>query len=93
MRQRRIYMPTANIFGTHLCNAFEAVMMNDAIDAGLLQVTDPFVVNFDDMPEAHQAMWENRHAAGNYVANHALPLMGLKTKDELFEAWATMHGA
>ncbi len=88
MRQRRIYLPTANIFGTHLCNAYEVTLMNDQIDAGLLEVTDPLVVPFDEMPEAHQAIWENRHAVGNYVSNHALPLMGLKTKEELYEAWA-----
>jgi len=88
MRQRRIYMPTANIWGTHLCNAYEVTLMNDQVDAGLLSVTDPMVVPFDEMPEAHQAIWENRHAASNYVCNHALPLMGLKTKEELYEAWA-----
>ncbi len=92
MRQRRIYMPTANIYGTHLCNAYEVLLMNDQIDAGLLEVTDPLVVPFEEMPEAHQAIWENRHAAGNYVANHALPLMGLKTKEELYEAWAADKG-
>jgi acrylyl-CoA reductase (NADPH)/3-hydroxypropionyl-CoA dehydratase/3-hydroxypropionyl-CoA synthetase len=88
MRQRRVYMPSANIWGTHLCNAYEVTLMNDQIDAGLLEVTDPAVIPFDEMPEAHQAMWENRHTASNYVCNHALPLLGLKTKDELYEAWA-----
>ncbi len=88
MRQRRIYMPTANIWGTHLCNAYEVTLMNDQIDAGLLEVSDPLVVPFEEIPEAHQAIWENRHAASNYVCNHALPLMGLKTKEELYEAWA-----
>jgi acrylyl-CoA reductase (NADPH)/3-hydroxypropionyl-CoA dehydratase/3-hydroxypropionyl-CoA synthetase len=33
-------------------------------------------------------MWENRHAGATYVVNHALPRSGLKTKDELYEAWA-----
>jgi acrylyl-CoA reductase (NADPH)/3-hydroxypropionyl-CoA dehydratase/3-hydroxypropionyl-CoA synthetase len=88
MRQRRIYMPSANILGTHLCNAYEVTLMNDQIDAGLLEVSDPFVVPFEEIAEAHQAIWENRHAASNYVCNHALPLMGLKTKEELYEAWA-----
>ncbi|HEX2915090.1 MAG TPA: AMP-binding protein [Chloroflexia bacterium] len=91
MRQRRIYLPSANIWGTHLCNAYEVTLMNDQIDAGLLEVTDPLVVPFEEMPEAHQAMWENRHAAGNYVANHALPVFGLKSRDELFEAWAAQE--
>ncbi|MFQ3639631.1 MAG: hypothetical protein SNJ62_06440 [Chloracidobacterium sp.] len=88
MRQRRIDMPTANIWGTHLNNAYEIVAMNDAVAAGLLDVTPPVVVEWADLPEAHQAMWDNRHAGATYVVNHALPRLGLKTKSELFEAWA-----
>jgi acrylyl-CoA reductase (NADPH)/3-hydroxypropionyl-CoA dehydratase/3-hydroxypropionyl-CoA synthetase len=88
MRQRRIYMPTANIWGTHLSNAYEIVKLNDEISAGLLSITEPQLVEWDDLQEAHQAMWENRHAAATYVVNHALPRSGLKTKDELYEAWA-----
>lgn len=88
MRQRRIYMPTANIWGTHLSNAYEIVKLNDEISAGLLAVTDPVLVPWEELPEAHQAMWENRHAGATYVVNHALPRPGLKTKDELYEAWA-----
>ncbi|MDW8218303.1 MAG: zinc-binding dehydrogenase [Acidobacteriota bacterium] len=88
MRQRRIDMPTANIWGTHLNNAYEIVAMNDAVAAGLLDVTPPVVVAWDELPEAHQAMWDNRHAGVTYVVNHALPRLGLKTKEELFEAWA-----
>jgi acrylyl-CoA reductase (NADPH)/3-hydroxypropionyl-CoA dehydratase/3-hydroxypropionyl-CoA synthetase len=88
MRQRRIYLPTANIWGTHLSNAYEVQRLNEVIDAGLLQVSDPLVVPFDEGPDAHQEMWENRHRASNYVLNHALPEMGLKTKDELYQAWS-----
>jgi acrylyl-CoA reductase (NADPH)/3-hydroxypropionyl-CoA dehydratase/3-hydroxypropionyl-CoA synthetase len=88
MRQRRIYMPSANIWGTHLSNAYEIVKLNDEISAGLLTVTEPILVPWEELPEAHQAMWENRHAGATYVVNHALPRSGLKTKDELYEAWA-----
>ncbi len=88
MRQRRIDMPTASIWGTHLNNAYEIVAMNDAVAAGLLEVTPPVVVEWADLPEAHQAMWDNRHAGATYVVNHALPRLGLKTRAELFEAWA-----
>lgn len=87
-RQRRIYMPTAEIFGTHLCNAYEVTMMNEMVAAGLLDVTEPTMVEWDDLPEAHQSMWENRHSGATYVVNHALPAMGLRTKDELLEHWA-----
>jgi acrylyl-CoA reductase (NADPH)/3-hydroxypropionyl-CoA dehydratase/3-hydroxypropionyl-CoA synthetase len=33
-------------------------------------------------------MWENRHAGATYVALHALPRLGLKSRDELYRAWA-----
>lgn len=87
-RQRKILMPTASILGTHLCNAFEVARMNDMIAAGLLEVTMPEVVAWDGLPEAHQAMWENRHTGSTYVVNHALPELGLMSRDALLEAWA-----
>ena len=87
-RQRRIIMPTAEILGTHLCNAYEVTRMNDMVAAGMLDVTEPVVVPWDGLPEAHQAMWDNRHSGATYVVNHALPATGLRSRDELFEAWA-----
>ena len=87
-RQRRILMPTASILGTHLCNAYEVTRMNDMVAAGLLDVTEPTVVPWHDLPAAHQAMWDNKHQGANYVVNHALPSPGLRSRDALFEAWA-----
>jgi acrylyl-CoA reductase (NADPH)/3-hydroxypropionyl-CoA dehydratase/3-hydroxypropionyl-CoA synthetase len=87
-RHRRILMPTAEIRGTHLNNPHEVTMMNRMVDAGLLGVTEPVVVPWSGLPEAHQAMWDNRHAGANYVVNHAIPASGLRSRDELFEAWA-----
>lgn len=87
-RQRRILMPTATIAGTHLCNAFEVARMNEMLAAGLLDATEPTVVTWPELPEAHQAMWENRHQGATYLCNHALPAMGLRSRNELFEAWA-----
>ena len=90
-RQRRILMPTASILGTHLCNASEVARMNDMIAAGLLEVTEPEMVPWDGLPEAHQAMWENRHAGATYVVNHALPASGMRSRDELLEMWAAQE--
>ena len=90
-RQRRIVMPTAAILGTHLCNASEVARMNDMIAAGLLEVTEPDVVPWTGLPEAHQAMWENRHSGATYVVNHALPATGLRTRDALLEMWTAQQ--
>jgi acrylyl-CoA reductase (NADPH)/3-hydroxypropionyl-CoA dehydratase/3-hydroxypropionyl-CoA synthetase len=87
-RQRRILMPTATIAGTHLCNAYEVAWMNEMLAAGLLDATEPTVVPWEGLPQAHQAMWENRHQGATYVCNHALPALGLRSRRELFEAWA-----
>ncbi|MCC7055535.1 MAG: AMP-binding protein [Gemmatimonadaceae bacterium] len=87
-RQRKILMPTATILGTHLTNAYEVTRMNDMIAAGFLEITPPTVVPWHELPVAHQAMWENRHAGANYLVNHALPALGLRGKDALLEAWA-----
>ena len=92
-RQRRIIMPTAEILGTHLCNAYEVTRMNDMVAAGLLDVTEPTVVPWEGLPDAHQSMWDNRHSGATYIVNHALPAMGLRSRDELFEAWAAAQSA
>jgi acrylyl-CoA reductase (NADPH)/3-hydroxypropionyl-CoA dehydratase/3-hydroxypropionyl-CoA synthetase len=91
MRHRRILMPTATIKGTHLNNAHEVTEMNRMVDAGLLAVTEPTVVPWHELPSAHQAMWDNKHAGANYVCNHALPAPGLRSREQLFEAWATQQ--
>ena len=92
-RQRRIVMPTAEIRGTHLCNAYEVTRMNDMIAAGLLEVTEPTMVPWEGLPQAHQAMWDNKHTGATYVVNHALPEPGLRGKDALLEAWAAREAA
>ena len=89
MRQREIHMPTASILGTHLSNAYEVQQLNAAIDAGALDITTPELVDWEDLPDAHQAMWDNEHDAEAYVANHALPTDGLRTRAELFKAWGS----
>jgi acrylyl-CoA reductase (NADPH) / 3-hydroxypropionyl-CoA dehydratase / 3-hydroxypropionyl-CoA synthetase len=87
MRQRRIYMPTAQIFGTHLSNAYEITRLNEELQSGTLTVSEPLLAAWHELPAVHQAMWENRHRAANAVVNHALPRSGLRSKDELLQVW------
>ncbi|MEM6531470.1 MAG: AMP-binding protein [Myxococcota bacterium] len=88
MRQRRILMPTAEIRGTHLNTAREFAEVQERIASGMIDVVQPTSVPLTEVNGAHQAMWENRHAGATYVATHNLPRSGLKTKDELYRAWA-----
>jgi len=88
MRQRRILMPSAEIRGTHLNTAREYAEVLERIAAGMIDVVDPVPVALEDLPAAHQAMWTNTHAGATYVAVHGLPRQGLKTRDELYRAWA-----
>jgi len=88
MRQRRIIMPSAEIRGTHLNTAREFAEMQERIASGMIEVMPPVNVPLTEIAQAHQAMWENRHAGANYVATHGLPRSGLKTRDELYRAWA-----
>ena len=88
MRQRRILMPSAEIRGTHLNTAREYAEVLERIAAGMIDVVDPVPVPLTDLPGAHQAMWDNVHAGATYVAVHGLPRTGLKTRDELYRAWA-----
>lgn len=87
MRQRRIYMPTTEIFGTHMKNTYEVLKMNEEIERGVFGVPRTHLVDWDDTPKAHQDMWENVHEAGSWVINHALPDGSIESKDELFAAW------
>jgi len=88
MRQRRILMPTAEIRGTHLNTAREYSEVQERIAAGMIDVVEPTPVPLLELPKAHQAMWDNQHAGATYVAMHGLPRPGLKTRDELYRAWA-----
>ena len=88
MRQRRILMPGAEIRGTHLNTAREFAEMQERVAAGLIDILAPVPVPLPEIARAHQAMWENRHAGANYVATHGLPRSGLKTRDDLYRAWA-----
>lgn len=93
MRQRSILMPCAAILGTHLCNAAEVISLNRMISSGAVKVPPPYLGGWDETAQLHQAMWENclpevTGGAVKTVINHALPLPGLKSLDELLAAWS-----
>lgn len=87
MRQRRIYMPTTEVFGTHMKNTYEVLEMNEEIELDVFDVPKTRLTPWEDTPQAHQDMWDNEHEEGSYVINHALPDVDLQSKEDLFDAW------
>lgn len=49
-------MPTTEILSSHLSNAYEVERMNTAIDSGSLKLTEPELVDWNDLLTAHQRM-------------------------------------
>jgi acrylyl-CoA reductase (NADPH)/3-hydroxypropionyl-CoA dehydratase/3-hydroxypropionyl-CoA synthetase len=69
------------------------INLNQMISSGAVRVPEPFLGPWDDTAGLHQAMWENRlpemtGGAVKTVINHAVPLLGLKDRDELLAAWS-----
>jgi acrylyl-CoA reductase (NADPH)/3-hydroxypropionyl-CoA dehydratase/3-hydroxypropionyl-CoA synthetase len=87
MRQRRIYTPTTEIFGTHMKDPYEVKKLNAEIEQGLYGVPNTHLTPWADTPTAHQDIWDNEHEEGSYVINHALPAADLDSEEDLFEAW------
>ena len=92
-RQRRILMPTAAIHGTHLCNAAEVADVRRLVESGVIEIPAVHLFDWNQAPEGHQAIWENRlpeatGGARKALLNHALPGPGIRSRDELLMRWA-----
>jgi acrylyl-CoA reductase (NADPH)/3-hydroxypropionyl-CoA dehydratase/3-hydroxypropionyl-CoA synthetase len=87
MRQRRIIMPTTEIFGTHMKDPHEVMKLHEEIEQGTVDVPKTHLSAWEDTPSVHEDMWNNEHKEGSYVINHALPDSGLDSKEDLLDAW------
>lgn len=87
MRQRRIVMPTTEIFGTHMKNTYEVMKLHEEIEQGTIDVPRTNLSAWEDTPSVHEDMWNNEHEEGSYVINHALPDPSLESKEDLLDAW------
>ncbi len=90
MHQKRIVFPTVAILGSHLSNAHQADEVVRLIDNGALAIHEPAVHAWDDLAEANQAIYENRHA-GTLTVRVAgtVALDGARTAREVYEAWGS----
>ncbi|MGH9144446.1 MAG: crotonyl-CoA carboxylase/reductase [Vicinamibacterales bacterium] len=75
MRQKRFQ-------GSHLSNDVQAAEVTAIIAAGRMDPCLSGTYQFDDLPDCHQLMLENKHPPGNMavLVNAARPGMGSKTR-------------
>ena len=70
MRQKRFQ-------GSHLSNDEQAAAVTALVESGAVSPNLSSVFGFDDIPECHQLMLENRHPAGNMGVLVNAPAAGL----------------
>jgi enoyl-CoA hydratase/carnithine racemase/NADPH:quinone reductase-like Zn-dependent oxidoreductase len=90
MHQKRVLFPTFAILGSHLSNAHQATEVVQLIDAGTLVVHPPAIRAWEELPDAHQAMHENRHAGTLAVRVGATPALDMARQGrQVFETWGS----
>jgi enoyl-CoA hydratase/carnithine racemase/NADPH:quinone reductase-like Zn-dependent oxidoreductase len=90
MHQKRIVFPTFAILGSHLSNAHQADEVVRLIDGGALTIHAPTIHPWEELAEANQAIYENRHAGTLTVRVGATAALdGARTAREVYEAWGS----
>ncbi|MCA9523793.1 MAG: crotonyl-CoA carboxylase/reductase, partial [Myxococcales bacterium] len=62
---RYLWMRQKRLQGSHFANDEQAYGINQMVSEGLVDPCLSETYGFDDLPEAHQLMYENRHPHGN----------------------------
>ena len=90
MHGKRILFPSFAILGSHLSNAHQAEMCVRLIDAGALTIHRPAIHAWEELAEANQALYENRHTGTMTVRVGATAsLDGARTARQVYEAWGS----
>jgi enoyl-CoA hydratase/carnithine racemase/NADPH:quinone reductase-like Zn-dependent oxidoreductase len=90
MHQKRVLFPTFAVLGSHLSNAHQAEECVRLLDAGALAVQPPAIHPWDALPDANQAMHENRHAGTLTIRVGATPALDrARSAREVYEAWGS----
>ncbi len=90
MHQKRVLLPTFSILGSHLSSAHQAEQVVRLIDSGALAVHPPRIHPWEELAEANQAIYENRHAGTLAVRVGASSALDpARTARQVFEAWGS----
>jgi len=74
---RYLWMRQKRLQGSHFANDEHAKAANDLVIAGKVDPCLSEVYTFDQIPYAHQLMYENRHPAGNMAILVGAPTTGM----------------
>lgn len=90
MHQKHVLFPAFAIMGSHLSNAHQADEVVQLIDSGALEIHGPAVHPWEELAEANQAMYENRHTGTLVVRVGATEALdGAHSARQLYEAWGS----
>ncbi len=79
---RYLWMMQKRIIGSHFANALDCLRANTLLEDGRIKPFLSKVYPYDQIPRAHQDMFENKHV-GNMACLVMSPRTGLVTSDDL----------
>src|SRR5262249_48403817 len=90
MHEKGVLFPAFAILGSHLSNAHQAESCVRLIEAGALGIHRPAVHAWDELAEANQALYENRHTGTMTIRVGATgALDAARTARQVYEAWGS----
>jgi crotonyl-CoA carboxylase/reductase len=78
---RHLWMRQKQIIGSHFANAEECQRANDLVMKGRIKPVLTEAMRYDQIPAAHDLMWQNRHK-GTLACLVSAPRLGLKNLAE-----------
>lgn len=79
---RYLWMMQKRIIGSHFANALDCLRANTLMEAGRIQPFLSKVYPYDQIPQAHQDMFDNKHI-GNMTTQVMAPKTGLINSNDL----------
>ncbi|HEX3033806.1 MAG TPA: crotonyl-CoA carboxylase/reductase [Thermodesulfobacteriota bacterium] len=85
---RHLWMHQKRIIGSHFANALECIRANELVRKGIIKPVLSQVYPYNEIPKAHQLMYENRHS-GKMAVLVQVDREGLRNTEEARRARAS----
>ncbi|MBT4017320.1 MAG: crotonyl-CoA carboxylase/reductase [Alphaproteobacteria bacterium] len=87
MDARFVWMRQKRIQGSHFANLKQSSQANKLVIERRVDPCMSEVFSWDDIPRAHTKMWKNEHKPGNMAVLVSAKVPGLRTIEDVREAW------